>query len=119
SRTRSPRCPGSCARVSWPRVMRYGAAGRWSRRLRAPCLSARSWSGGGAGADRGPRAPGGRLGAPGGPGTAAGAPDPRDPLGLAADAPMLAAWLTWMRQAESGQLLPMSTPGHKQRYDLV
>jgi lysine decarboxylase len=24
-----------------------------------------------------------------------------------------------MRQAESGQLLPMSTPGHKQRYDLV
>src|ERR1700759_2349153 len=50
------------------------------------------------------------------------APDPddsRDPLGLAADAPMLAAWLNWMRQAESAQLLPMSTPGHKQRLDLV
>jgi arginine decarboxylase len=46
-------------------------------------------------------------------------PDPRDPLGLASDAPLLAAWLTWMRQAEAGRLLPMSTPGHKQRYDLV
>src|SRR5690242_12003734 len=45
--------------------------------------------------------------------------DPRDPLGLAVDAPMLAAWLSWMRQAESGRLMPMSTPGHKQRYDLV
>ena len=45
--------------------------------------------------------------------------DPRDPLGLAADAPMLAAWLNWMRQADAGQLMPMSTPGHKQRYDLV
>src|SRR5215472_6591932 len=45
--------------------------------------------------------------------------DPRDPLGLAADAPLLAAWLTWMRQAESGRLMPMSTPGHKQRYELV
>src|SRR5215469_14168753 len=32
---------------------------------------------------------------------------------------MLAAWLNWMRQAESGRLMPMSTPGHKQRYDLV
>ena len=31
---------------------RCGAAGRWSRRLRAPCSSARSWSGGAAGADR-------------------------------------------------------------------
>src|SRR6266446_4742726 len=45
--------------------------------------------------------------------------EPPDPLGLAADAPLLAAWLNWMRQAESGQLLPMSTPGHKQRYDLA
>ncbi len=26
-------------------------------------------------------------------------PDPRDPLGLAADAPLLAAWLDWMRLA--------------------
>ena len=46
-------------------------------------------------------------------------PDPRDPLGLAADAPLLAAWLDWMRRADAGRLTPMSTPGHKQRYDLV
>jgi len=43
----------------------------------------------------------------------------RDPLGLAADAPLLAAWLDWMRLAQAGQLAPMTTPGHKQRYDLV
>jgi lysine decarboxylase len=43
----------------------------------------------------------------------------RDPLGLAADAPLLEAWLDWMRLAEAGQLAPMTTPGHKQRYDLV
>ena len=46
-------------------------------------------------------------------------PDPRDPLGLAADAPLLAAWLDWMRRAEAGRLMPMTTPGHKQRQDLV
>ena len=46
-------------------------------------------------------------------------PDPRDPLGLAADAPLLAAWLDWMRRAEAGRLTPMTTPGHKQRQDLV
>jgi lysine decarboxylase len=46
-------------------------------------------------------------------------PDPRDPLGLAPDAPMLAAWLDWMRRAQAGQLTPMSTPGHKQRQDLA
>src|SRR6202790_506344 len=45
--------------------------------------------------------------------------DPRDPLGLAADAPLLAAWLDWMRRARAGQLTPMTTPGHKQRLDLV
>ena len=45
--------------------------------------------------------------------------DPRDPLGLAADAPLLAAWLDWMRRAEAGRLTPMTTPGHKQRQDLV
>jgi lysine decarboxylase len=45
--------------------------------------------------------------------------DPRDPLGLAADAPLLAAWLDWMRRAQAGQLSPMTTPGHKQRLDLV
>ncbi len=46
-------------------------------------------------------------------------PDPRDPLGLAADAPLLAAWLNWMRLVQAGRLTPMSTPGHKQRQDLV
>jgi arginine decarboxylase len=45
--------------------------------------------------------------------------DPRDPLGLAADAPLLAAWLDWMRLAQAGQVAPMTTPGHKQRYDLA
>ena len=45
--------------------------------------------------------------------------DPRDPLGLAADAPLLAAWLNWMRLAQAGELTPMTTPGHKQRLDLV
>jgi arginine decarboxylase len=47
------------------------------------------------------------------------APDPRDPLGLRAGAPMLAAWLDFTRQAEAGELLPMCLPGHKQRQDLV
>jgi arginine decarboxylase len=46
-------------------------------------------------------------------------PDPRDPLGLRADAPMLAAWLDFTGKAEAGQLVPMSVPGHKQRHDLV
>jgi lysine decarboxylase len=46
-------------------------------------------------------------------------PDPRDPLGLRADAPLLAAWLDFTRQAAAGALLPMSVPGHKQRHDLV
>src|SRR5580692_6083743 len=45
--------------------------------------------------------------------------DPRDPLGLAADAPLLAAWLDWMGLVQAGKLSPMTTPGHKQRYDLV
>ncbi len=45
--------------------------------------------------------------------------DPRDPLGLRADAPMLAAWLDGTADAEAGKLLPMSVPGHKQRQDLV
>jgi arginine decarboxylase len=45
--------------------------------------------------------------------------DPRDPRGLAADAPLLAAWLDWTRRAEAGSLTPMTTPGHKQRQDLT
>src|SRR5580698_230471 len=47
------------------------------------------------------------------------AADPRDPLGLAADAPLLAGWLRFTAQAEAGELNPMSVPGHKQREDLV
>jgi arginine decarboxylase len=46
-------------------------------------------------------------------------PDPRDPLGLRADAPILAAWLDFTAQADAGQLIPMGTPGHKQLQDLV
>jgi arginine decarboxylase len=45
--------------------------------------------------------------------------DPRDPLGLAADAPLLAAWLNWTGLAQAGRLNPMTTPGHKQRQDLT
>jgi arginine decarboxylase len=45
--------------------------------------------------------------------------DLRDPLGLASDAPLLAAWLAWIGQAAAGELMPMSTPGHKQRQDLT
>jgi arginine decarboxylase len=45
--------------------------------------------------------------------------DPRDPLGLAADAPLLAGWLDWTRRVHDGELAPMTTPGHKQRQDLV
>ena len=45
--------------------------------------------------------------------------DPRDPLGLAPDAPLLAAWLNWTGRAAAGALSPMSTPGHKQRQDLA
>ncbi len=46
-------------------------------------------------------------------------PDPRDPLGLRADAPILAAWLDYTRRADAGELIPMGTPGHKQLQDLV
>src|SRR6516225_2991644 len=46
-------------------------------------------------------------------------PDPRDPRGLRADAPLLDAWLTNTERAEAGQLTPMITPGHKQRRDLT
>jgi lysine decarboxylase len=45
--------------------------------------------------------------------------DPLDPLGLAADAPLLAGWLGWVRLARAGRLTPMTTPGHKQRQDLM
>ena len=45
--------------------------------------------------------------------------DPRDPRGLAADAPLLDAWLRFTAEAETGALTPMSVPGHKQRRDLT
>jgi arginine decarboxylase len=45
--------------------------------------------------------------------------DPRDPLGLAADAPLLAGWLRFTAAAAADELTPMSVPGHKQRQDLV
>ncbi len=45
--------------------------------------------------------------------------DPRDPRGLAADAPLLAGWLRFTAQASAGELTPMSVPGHKQRRDLT
>src|ERR1700730_5073534 len=37
--------------------------------------------------------------------------DPRDPRGLAADAPLLAAWLDWTALSAGGEVSPMSTPG--------
>lgn len=46
-------------------------------------------------------------------------PDPRDPRGLRDDAPLLDAWLTATDRAETGRLMPMIPPGHKQRRDLV
>jgi arginine decarboxylase len=46
-------------------------------------------------------------------------PDPRDPLGLRTDAPMLAAWLDYTGQADAGKLIPMGTPGHKSLHNLV
>ncbi|HEY1627013.1 MAG TPA: hypothetical protein VGG16_24780 [Streptosporangiaceae bacterium] len=45
--------------------------------------------------------------------------DLRDPLGLAADAPLLAGWLSWTKRVQDGELSTMTTPGHKQRQDLV
>jgi arginine decarboxylase len=45
--------------------------------------------------------------------------DPRDPLALRADAPLLDGWLASTAAAERGDLTPMCTPGHKQRHDLT
>ena len=79
-------------------------------------------------ASLGPASPGPSPGPAGPPVTGAplspvwsvpAAADPRDPLGLRADAPLLAGWLDFCDRAERGQLLPMSVPGHKQRRDLV
>lgn len=45
--------------------------------------------------------------------------DPRDPRGLAADAPLLAAWLSFAADAADGTITPFTIPGHKQRRDLT
>jgi arginine decarboxylase len=45
--------------------------------------------------------------------------DPRDPLGLRADAPLLDAWLTFTERLSAGTIRPFTIPGHKQRTDLV
>ena len=46
-------------------------------------------------------------------------PDPRDPLGLRDDAPLLDAWLSFSDAVRAGTATPFTIPGHKQRTDLV
>lgn len=43
----------------------------------------------------------------------------RDPLGLAADAPLLKAWLDFDGGVRRGDVAPFTIPGHKHRTDLV
>src|SRR5215469_18844903 len=45
--------------------------------------------------------------------------DARDPRGLRASAPALAAWLDATERAAAGELAPMCVPGHKAREDLT
>jgi lysine decarboxylase len=45
--------------------------------------------------------------------------DPRDPLGLRTDAPLLDGWLSFTARVEAGQIIPMQVPGHKQRQNLT
>jgi len=45
--------------------------------------------------------------------------DPRDPLGLAGDAPLLAGWLRFSAAVGAGAVVPFTIPGHKQRTHLV
>ncbi len=45
--------------------------------------------------------------------------DPRDPYGLAADAPLFRAWLDAEQAITDGRLTPFTIPGHKQRTDLI
>ena len=45
--------------------------------------------------------------------------DPRDPLGLAADAPLFAAWLKITAEVGQGRTRFFSIPGHKQRTGLT
>ncbi|MFN0280637.1 MAG: aminotransferase class I/II-fold pyridoxal phosphate-dependent enzyme [Kineosporiaceae bacterium] len=50
---------------------------------------------------------------------AAGPRDPRDPLGLRGDAPLLDAWLSFGELLRAGTATPFTIPGHKQRTHLV
>ncbi len=45
--------------------------------------------------------------------------DPRDPLGLASDAPLLDGWLRFGAAVRAGTTMPFTIPGHKQRSHLV
>jgi len=45
--------------------------------------------------------------------------DPRDPLGLASDAPLLDGWLRFGAAVRKGTMMPFTIPGHKQRTHLV
>ena len=45
--------------------------------------------------------------------------DPRDPLGLRADAPLLDGWLSATEAVAAGTFHPQSLPGHKQHTDLL
>ena len=45
--------------------------------------------------------------------------DPRDPLGLARDAPLLDSWLRFGAAVREGTVTPFTIPGHKQRTHLV
>ena len=45
--------------------------------------------------------------------------DPRDPLGLASDAPLLDGWLRFSAAVREGTTVPFTIPGHKQRTHLV
>jgi arginine decarboxylase len=45
--------------------------------------------------------------------------DPRDPLGLAADAPLLNGWLRFGAAVRAGAVTPFTIPGHKQRTHLA
>src|SRR6202008_1644088 len=45
--------------------------------------------------------------------------DPRVPLGLASDAPLLDGWLRFGAAVREGTTMPFTIPGHKQRTHLV
>ena len=45
--------------------------------------------------------------------------DPLDPLGLAADAPLLDGWLRFGAAIREGTVMPFTIPGHKQRTHLT